>query len=225
MTTTWIIIQHLQNNVDSVEDLIHRNSLNYADRPFYEQMLNEQYEELASVRTAQAAPTAADSLSDPPAQRPSSSRCTMAQTPRITEPTTTPNKVNNTSVRTEDDIARQGDHYIQRLEAQAADYKRERSTNKLRLEAETRNRGHLKRLSRMYHRDRRSILGTFLAIKRSRSIFEPARRQRLEVEWFKWVEKELQFAKEVREAFKRVDGCRNASSSGSDDGARKRFRS
>lgn len=67
-----------------------------------------------------------------------------------------------------------------------------------------------------------------------------SRREAEEKEWIEWVEKELQFAKEMREAFGRVDGSsidtgasesagskrsRDGDSSGSNDGASKRPRS
>jgi hypothetical protein len=53
MTGTWVSDQQLQDNIDLIEDLLHSNGPDYADRPFYEQMLNEQYEELARVQADQ----------------------------------------------------------------------------------------------------------------------------------------------------------------------------
>jgi hypothetical protein len=60
MATAWLSVQQLQDNINLIEDLLQRNGPDYADRQFYQQMLDEQHEELASVRTAQAIQEAVD---------------------------------------------------------------------------------------------------------------------------------------------------------------------
>lgn len=54
MATDWISVQQLRENINLIEDLLVQNGPNYPDRPFYEQMLNEQYDELAMVESRQA---------------------------------------------------------------------------------------------------------------------------------------------------------------------------
>ncbi|KAH6643114.1 SNF2 family N-terminal domain-containing protein [Boeremia exigua] len=55
MATNWISPQQLQCNIDLIEDLLQKNGPDYLDRPFYEDMLEEQYAELAYVQSNQAA--------------------------------------------------------------------------------------------------------------------------------------------------------------------------
>lgn len=54
MATDWVSAQQLQENINLIEDLLQQNGPNYEDRHFYEQMLEEQYEELANARYSQA---------------------------------------------------------------------------------------------------------------------------------------------------------------------------
>lgn len=56
MATEWVSAQQLQGNIDLIQDLLQKNGPDYEDRAFYEQMLEEQYEELANVQRNQAAP-------------------------------------------------------------------------------------------------------------------------------------------------------------------------
>ena len=60
MDTPWLSVQQLQENINLIEDLLQRNGPDYVDRQFYQQMLDEQHEELASIRTAQAIQEAVD---------------------------------------------------------------------------------------------------------------------------------------------------------------------
>ena len=55
MATGWVSTQQLQENINLIEDLLLKNGPDYPDRHFYEQMLNEQYEELRIVQLGQAA--------------------------------------------------------------------------------------------------------------------------------------------------------------------------
>ncbi|KAF9691927.1 hypothetical protein EKO04_009833 [Ascochyta lentis] len=57
MTAGWVSAQQLQENINLIEDLLQQHGPDYADRPFYEQMLNDQYDELKSVQHSQAATT------------------------------------------------------------------------------------------------------------------------------------------------------------------------
>ncbi|KAF3002400.1 hypothetical protein E8E13_002570 [Curvularia kusanoi] len=50
-----ITVQQLQENIHLIEDLLEQNGPNYVDRPFYMQMLEEQYSELAGLQGGQAA--------------------------------------------------------------------------------------------------------------------------------------------------------------------------
>jgi hypothetical protein len=56
MANAWVSLQQLQDNITLIEDLLQQNGLDYADRPFYEQMLNEQYEELRDAQASQNSP-------------------------------------------------------------------------------------------------------------------------------------------------------------------------
>lgn len=89
------------------------------------------------------------------------------------------------------------------LEAKLRNHEHERPGVKRLLEAEERNRGYLRRLAARYGADQltgyefsdpRSIAGGILLKKLQ------------EERWFEWFEKELQFAKEMREAYSRVNG-------------------
>ena len=53
MAASWVSTQQLQENISLIEDLLQTNGPDYPDRPFYEQMLNEQYEELENVQQGQ----------------------------------------------------------------------------------------------------------------------------------------------------------------------------
>lgn len=55
MATVWVSVQQLQENINLIEDLLHQNGPDYEDRPFYQQMLKEQYEELANAQRGQTA--------------------------------------------------------------------------------------------------------------------------------------------------------------------------
>lgn len=55
MAAGWVLTQQLQDNINLIEDLLQQNGPDYADRPFYEQMLSEQYEDLRSIQLGQAA--------------------------------------------------------------------------------------------------------------------------------------------------------------------------
>ncbi|KAJ4356898.1 hypothetical protein N0V95_002989 [Ascochyta clinopodiicola] len=57
MAAGWVSAQQLQDNINLIEDLLQQNGPDYADRPFYEQMLGDQYEELRSVQFGQTATT------------------------------------------------------------------------------------------------------------------------------------------------------------------------
>ncbi|KZM21104.1 uncharacterized protein EKO05_0003573 [Ascochyta rabiei] len=54
MAAGWVSAQQLQDNINLIEDLLQQNGPDYADRPFYEQMLGDQYEELESAQLGQA---------------------------------------------------------------------------------------------------------------------------------------------------------------------------
>lgn len=58
MTNGWVSAQQLQDNINLIKDLLQLNGPDYVDRPFYEQMLEEQYEELRAVQANQSATTA-----------------------------------------------------------------------------------------------------------------------------------------------------------------------
>lgn len=55
MATEWVSAKQLQDNINLIEDLLHQNGPDYPDRDFYQQMLEEQYEELRNVQHGQAA--------------------------------------------------------------------------------------------------------------------------------------------------------------------------
>src|SRR5690242_11697202 len=48
-------LYQLQDNIRLIEDLLQQNGPDYADRAFYEQMLQEQYEDLENAQRSQAA--------------------------------------------------------------------------------------------------------------------------------------------------------------------------
>ena len=55
MASRWVSAEQLQDNIDLIKDLLQLNGPDYVDRSFYEQMLNEQYEELRTVQANQSA--------------------------------------------------------------------------------------------------------------------------------------------------------------------------
>lgn len=175
-----------------------------------------------------------------PAQQQSPSRCTKAVASQIEESKTALDNVKNTMVEMENEIARLRDH-VQTLEAQAVHLKFERSANHMRLDAEERNRNHLRRIARKYSRYSSPTLGIFRD-PGNLTALTPIVNQQDEERWFGWVTEELQFATEMREVIKRNstrasksagskrsrdDGSSGSDdgSSGSDDGASKRLRS
>jgi hypothetical protein len=54
MATDWASAKQLQDNINLIEDILLQNGPNYEDREFYQQMLEEQYEELRNVQQRQA---------------------------------------------------------------------------------------------------------------------------------------------------------------------------
>lgn len=55
MDNGWLLVQQLQENINLIEDLLLQNGVDPEDRPFYQRMLEEQYEELAIAQRRQAA--------------------------------------------------------------------------------------------------------------------------------------------------------------------------
>ena len=55
MAANWVSTQQLQENINLIENLLLTSGPDYEDRPFYEQMLNEQYEELRIIQESNAA--------------------------------------------------------------------------------------------------------------------------------------------------------------------------
>lgn len=55
MASGWVSAKQLEDNISLIEDLLLQSGPDYADRPFYEQMLEEQYEELNKVQAGQSA--------------------------------------------------------------------------------------------------------------------------------------------------------------------------
>jgi hypothetical protein len=53
MEASCVSTQQLQENIDIIKELLQTNGPDYPDRPFYEQMLNEQYEELENIQQGQ----------------------------------------------------------------------------------------------------------------------------------------------------------------------------
>lgn len=159
----------------------------------------------------------------------------MTEASQIEESKTALDNVKNTMVEMENEIARLRDH-VRTLEAQAVQLKLERSANYMRLNAEERNRDHLRSIARKYRRYSSTTLGIFRD-PGIPNVFTPLVHQHYEERWFGWVTKELQFATEMREVIKRDRDSTRASkladskrsrddgSSGSDDGASKRLRS
>jgi hypothetical protein len=138
---------------------------------------------------------------------------------RPSQTTVSKTALKNTIVELEDEMARQRRH-IQRLEAQTAQLKSERSANYKRLKAEERNRKRLETISRMYKKYSSSTLGTFMDPGLISIVYPSTQREQLEEEWFKWATKELQFATEMRDTFKRVHG---SSTGASESTCSKRF--
>lgn len=64
MATMHGSAQQLQDNINLIEDLLQKNGPDYADRALYEQMLQEQYEDLETVQRSLAATSA--QMSDHP---------------------------------------------------------------------------------------------------------------------------------------------------------------
>jgi hypothetical protein len=135
----------------------------------------------------------------------------MAGASQIEESKSALDKVKNTMVEMENEIARLRD-YVQTLEDLVENLKLERSANYDRLDAGERNRNRLMTISRKYEKYSSSTLGTFLDPRDDTYIFPPTRRQQLEGKWFEWAAKELQFATEMREVIKRVDGASTGAS-------------
>jgi hypothetical protein len=71
---------------------------------------------------------------------------------------------------------------------------------------------HLRTISRDYNKYSGSVLGAFDDPNTFIDVFPPAKRQQVEEKWFEWVKKELQFATEMRETFKRVHGSSTGAS-------------
>ena len=78
----------------------------------------------------------------------------MAQASQIEESKTALDKVKDTMIEMEDEIARLRDQ-VQTLKVQTASYEREQSRNKLLLEADKRNRKHLMAISKNYNNCRK----------------------------------------------------------------------
>lgn len=55
MATGWVSAKQLQDNINLIEDLLLQSGPDYEDRDFYQQMLEEQYEELQKVQRGQTA--------------------------------------------------------------------------------------------------------------------------------------------------------------------------
>jgi small-conductance mechanosensitive channel len=184
MATVPLSVQQLQDNICFFEDFLYRDGPAHSDNAFRQQLLAID-EELTRVRTA-------------------SHRRTMGQTSRVKQSEKALKKAHDNVVKMEDEIKRQR-RQIRDLKAQTAQLERERSTNKLQVVAEARYRKHLMTISRKCEKYSGSVMGTFLDPNHFNHNFPPARRQQVEEKWFKWVKKELQFAAEMRETFKRVD--------------------
>lgn len=92
----------------------------------------------------------------------------------------------------------------EQLKDQIAIYERKLGENDRVREAGLRYRKHLKRLSRKFHTNPLETTGTFESPNDVRSWGPPVKYEQRETSWFEWIEKELQFAKEMREAFRRV---------------------
>lgn len=54
MASDWVSAGKLQENILLIEDLLQQNELDPADRPFYQQMLDDQYEELRNFQAGQS---------------------------------------------------------------------------------------------------------------------------------------------------------------------------
>lgn len=129
----------------------------------------------------------------------------MAEASQIEESKMALDNVKNTITEMEDKVEHQR-HHIQSLKAQNKFLRRQRREDILLLEADKRNRMHLTEISREYNEYRGSISGTFANPNDFLQVYTPTKRQQMEKKWFEWVKKELQFAKEMRETFKRVEG-------------------
>ncbi|KAF3000253.1 hypothetical protein E8E13_007912 [Curvularia kusanoi] len=92
----------------------------------------------------------------------------------------------------------------EQLKDQVAHHKRKCDENDLVRAAGVRYREHLRRMSRTHHKDSRSVTWAFRPACVSRFYAIRRRLEQKETLWFEWAEKELQFAKEMREAFRRA---------------------
>lgn len=151
-------------------------------------------------------------------------------------------KVTQALDEAKDNIAKMSDEMnaqqdkIKELQAQVAEYRRKQSDNQILLRSENRFRGYLETLSTVdYRSGPRMVMFPPPYICMMRPHVQ-SRREAEEEVWVEWAKKELQFAKEMREAFERVGGSstgasesagskrsRDGDSSGSNDGASKRL--